>query len=379
MKKPRRVDEFEQVYERWRRREVTQAQAASQLGISVRTFRRHVRRYEAAGLAGLKDGRGSRSYIGASPDEIASLVTLYAEHYASWSVGAFHREYRDGHGGKRSYFWVRRHLQAAGLVPKCTRGAPQRARRGQPLIEGVLLRQEAIRSGWVPTETWDLALTVDEATSRVHSGFFVDEHSIWAGFGGVRETVLSKGLFARIGATWAADCRSCPRPTQFGRAMTELGIEIVPAFPKWARSGRNRILAVVRNCLPLQLRQEGISERPHANHFLKGYWPRFNEAFSASAEGTRFEPLLPGMRAALNGALCLKERLEVDSGNCVAYQGRKLQVPDRGKSDRVDREVEIRKFEDGSMEVWRDGRPLGRYSAAGNLVRCDDGDEERDL
>lgn len=379
MKKPRRVDDFEQVHERWRRREVTQAQAASLLGISVRTFRRHVRRYEAAGLEGLKDGRGSRSDIGASPDEIASLVTLYAEHYASWSVSAFHREYRDRHGGKRSYSWVRRHLQAAGLVPKCTRGEPQRTRRGQPLIEGVLLRQEAIRNEWVPKGAWNLVVTVDGATNRVYSGFFVDEHTIWAGFRGVRETVLSEGLFSRIGATWARDCWSNPRPTQFGRAMTELGIEVVSAFPKWARSDRNRILTVVRDCLLLQLRQEGISERPHANHFLNGYWPRFNEAFSASAEGTRFEPLLPGMRATLNGALCLKERLEVDSGNCVAYQGRKLQVPDQGKSDRRDRKVEMRRFEDGSMEVWHSGRPMAWYSADGNLTRCDDRDEERDL
>ena len=305
MKKPRLVDEFEQVYERWRRREVTQAQAASLLGRSARTFRRYVRRYEAAGLEGLKDGRGSGSDIGASPDEIASLVTLYAEHYASWSVSAFHRDYRNRYGGKRSYFWVRRHLQAAGLVPKCTRGAPPRVRREQPLIEGVLMRQEAIRNEWVPKGTWNLVVTVDAATNRVYTGFFVDEHTIWEGFRGVRETVLSKGLFARIGATWAPDCRGDPRPTQFGRAMTELGIEVVPAFPKWAQSDRNRILAVMRNCLPQQLRQERIDERRQANRFLSRYWPRFNKAFSASAEGERFEPLLPGMRAALDGALCL--------------------------------------------------------------------------
>ena len=149
VKKPRLVDQFEQIYERWRRREVTQAQAAGLLGMSVRTFRRYVRRYEAAGLEGLVDGRVSRSGLRASPDEVASLVTFYAEHFASWGVGAFYREYRDRHSGKRSYSWVLRHLQVAGLVPKEFRGAPQRARRKQQLIEGVLLRQEAIRNEWV--------------------------------------------------------------------------------------------------------------------------------------------------------------------------------------------------------------------------------------
>jgi len=304
-------------------------------------------------------------------------VTLYAEHYASWSMAAFHREYRDRHGGKRSYSWVRRHLQAAGLVPKRAREAPPHVRREQPLIEGVLVRQEAIRSEWVPKGVWDLVVTFDEATSRVYSGFFVNEHTICAGFRGVRETVLTEGLFERIGATWAPDCWTSPRPTQFGRAMVELGVDVVPAFPKWGRSGRNRTLAVMRNCLRQQLRRAGIGGRRRANRFLSRYWPKFNEAFSAPAEGERFESVLPGMRAALDGALCLKERLKVDVDNSVAYAGTKLQLPTRGKPDCRGREVEVRELEDGSIEVRYGGRPLGRCSANGSLVTSDDPEEER--
>ena len=370
------IDEFEQVYERWRRREVTQVEAAGLLGKSVRTFRRYVRRYEAAGMEGLADARVSRSGSGASPDEIALLATLYAEHYASWNMAAFHREYRDRHGGKRSYSWVRRQLRAAGLVPKRARRATPGTRRVQPPIEGVRVRQEVIRSEWVKGGVWDLVVTVDAATNRVYSGFFVDEHTVWAGFRGVCETVLSEGLFERIGATWAPDCWSSPRPTQFGRAMAELGIDVVPAFPKWAQSDRNRTLAVIRNCLRQQLRRAGIGERRRANRFLSGYWPRFNEAFSAPAEGEQFESVLTNMRAVLDGVLCLKERLQVGVDNCVAYAGRKLQLPTRGKPDCRGREVEVRELEDGSMEVRYEGRTLGRYSADGSLVACNDPAED---
>lgn len=373
VKESRLFDEFEQIYPRWRRGEVTQVRAAALLGTSVRTFRRNVRRFEDAGPEGLVDGRASGRGDGATADEVALLVTLYAERYGSWSVAAFHREYRAGHGGKRSYSWVRRHLQAAGLVRKRVRGAPQRIRREQPPIEGLLLLQEAIRNEWVPKGTWDLVVTFDEATNRVYSGFFVDELTVWAGFRGVREAVLSHGLFASVGATWAPDCRSSPRRTQFGRAMADLGIEVVPAFPKWARSDRNRILTVMRNCLPPQLRQEGTGERRQANRFLNRYWPRFNEAFSVPAEGSRFDPLLPGMRAAVDGALCLKERVEVDSDSCVAYRGRRLQLPAPGELDYRGREVEVREFEAGGMEVRYGGRPLGRYSADGTLARRYDG------
>ena len=50
-----RMKRFEEVYDRWRRRRITQALAANVLGVTARTFRRWVVRYETGGLAALKD------------------------------------------------------------------------------------------------------------------------------------------------------------------------------------------------------------------------------------------------------------------------------------------------------------------------------------
>ena len=52
-----RMARFEEIYERWCRKRVTQAWAASVLGVTDRTFRRWVVPYEAGGLAALKDKR----------------------------------------------------------------------------------------------------------------------------------------------------------------------------------------------------------------------------------------------------------------------------------------------------------------------------------
>ena len=46
---------FEESYERWQTKQLTQEEAAQLLGISSRTFRRHVESYEEAGLEGLLD------------------------------------------------------------------------------------------------------------------------------------------------------------------------------------------------------------------------------------------------------------------------------------------------------------------------------------
>jgi len=48
---------FEEAYGVWRKRELTQEQATSLLGVSAMTFRRYISSYEEEGLEGLFDRR----------------------------------------------------------------------------------------------------------------------------------------------------------------------------------------------------------------------------------------------------------------------------------------------------------------------------------
>ena len=113
MLRERRMARFEEIYERWRRKRVTQAWAASVLGVTDRTFRRWVVRYEAGGLAALKDKRvAGPSPRRASPEEVAALEALYRDGCAGWNVLHFYHEvYAGEQGGARSYTWVKSRLQ----------------------------------------------------------------------------------------------------------------------------------------------------------------------------------------------------------------------------------------------------------------------------
>ena len=52
-----RMNQFKRVYDRWKHKKVTQKEAAEQLGITERTFRRYVVRYRDEGTEGLLDRR----------------------------------------------------------------------------------------------------------------------------------------------------------------------------------------------------------------------------------------------------------------------------------------------------------------------------------
>ena len=240
-----RMEAFERVYGLWRRRRLVQRQAAGLLRMSERTFRRWVARYEAEGPAGLRDRRLGRSARRAPCEEEAALEALYQDGHEGWNVRHFYDEvYVAEHRGGRSYTWVKNRLQEAGLVKKGRRKGPHRERRDPKPAAGQMLHQHASTHAWVPGESWDLVVTMDDATGEVLSGFFVEEEGTWSSFRGVRETVEARGLFDSLYADRGSHYWHTPKaggkvdegnPTQFGRAMAELGIGMIAGYSPQAR------------------------------------------------------------------------------------------------------------------------------------------------
>ena len=120
-------------------------------------------------------------------------------------------------------------------------------------------------------------------------------------------------------------------PTQFGRAMAELGIEMIAGYSPQARGRSERLFGTLQGRLPQELAQAEITGIDAANEFLKAFWPRFNASFAVEPKESEsaFSPLLPSLKAKLPDVLCLKEERTVGNDNCVAYKGRTLQIPPR--------------------------------------------------
>ena len=209
-------------------------------------------------------------------------------------------------------------------------------------------------------------MTSDNATGRVYSGFFVDRHTIWACFRGIREVLTTKGYFLAISVPWASDRRRKRSLAQFGRIMEDLLIEVEQACSSSASMQHNRVLRTLRWVLPQHLARAEATIREDANTFLCRYWKTFNEAFAVEGQDDVFDPLHPCSLAKLDDSLCLKESVIVGCDNRVRYAGRDLQIPDREGERRVSyqgQEVEIREFEDGSLAIVSGGKEvLGRLS-----------------
>lgn len=366
-----RMLRFEEAFAGWTEKRLTQEEAARLLGVCARTFRRYVDRFEDGGLDGLADKRLSQVSSRCAPtDEVLRLETLYRESYQGWSVAHFHDMYRDRHAGERSYTWVKNRLQAAGLVSKGKRRGTPRRKRDRAPIPGLLLHQDGSPHEWVAGAQWDLIVTMDDATSEVYSGFFVEEEGTWSSFRGVRETLSKRGLFSSLYTDRGSHYWHTPvaggkvdkaNPTQFGRAMAELGVEMIPAYSPEARGRSERWFETVQGRLPKELALEGIAAMPEANAYLReSFWPRMNRRFGveAAAPGSAFVPLGD---VGLDDILCLKAERTVTRDNCVDYRGRQLQLPVGHGRHYVKRRVRVHEHADGTLSVFHGPRRLARY------------------
>ena len=373
-----RLMKFEEVYGRTRAGTLSQEEAAEILGISERTFRRWRGRFEADGAEGLYDRRlGKVSARRAAVDEVMTVLELFDTRYWDFGVKHLHETLVAEHGFRRSYNWLRITLQAHGRVrPAPRRGAHRRKRPRRPMV-GMMLHQDGSRHEWIAAETWDLIVTMDDASSEIYSAFFVAEEGTMSTFRGLQAVITERGLFCSLYADRGSHYWHTPEaggpvdkdnPTQVGRALAQLGIELIPAYSPEARGRSERMFGTLQRRLPQELRVAGIATMEAANRFLADvYLPRHNACFARTPEdaGAAFVPFAGN----IEDILCIQEERVVGNDNTVRYKNRTLQIPaDRHRHHYVKATVRVHEYPDGGLAVFHGPRRLASYAADGTLV-----------
>jgi len=86
---------FEEAYQTWTEGKLSQEKAAAILGVSSRTFRRYINRYEEGGVEGLLDRRLTQASFRRAPvDEVMAVTDLYASRHRGWNVKHFYTWYQ---------------------------------------------------------------------------------------------------------------------------------------------------------------------------------------------------------------------------------------------------------------------------------------------
>jgi hypothetical protein len=232
------------------------------LGVCERQFRRQCRRYESEGIDGLIDLRlGQLSSRRAPVDEVVRLVAQYRHRYRGWTAKHFYSKYRE-QKGRRSYNFVRLTLQREGVVNQAKRRASAQTRAqaahrhdaAPGRLPPPMVARPAARSD---RDRGDL-LGLTGGRRRHHESF-----------AGVAAVIAHHGLFNSLytdrgshywHTTHVGGKVDRVDLTQFGRAMTQLGIEMITAYSPEARGRSERAFGTLQDRLPKELLDAAITE-----------------------------------------------------------------------------------------------------------------------
>src|SRR5215469_4695318 len=347
-------------------RKITWFQAAEILGFTDRHLRRIRERYQEFGYDGLCNRRLGRPSPKRVPlATVEKVLGLYREKYFDLNVQHFHEKLQEKHQIELSYTWVKTALQGAGLV----------ARARRPLA-GMLVHIDGSRHQWFQDERWyDLIVILDDATSEIYYAQFTEEESTLTVMAGLKEVVEGKGAFCALYSDRGSHFWLTPktggkvdphRLTQVGRALRELGVQMIPAYSPQARGRSERNFGTWQGRLPQELRLRGIRSLEAANRFLREHYiVEFNAHFQVPA-AERGSAFVRRSSRDLDLIFALQFVRTVNRDNTVSIQNLRLQIePVRWRATLAGCTVTVHQHLDGTFTITHGPQRLGHYSAEG--------------
>ena len=328
-------------------------------GVSLRLTRRK-------GVAAVAHGLRGRKPANATPEPVATAVVHLAHTRYSGTNHTHLSELlseRDGIDIGRTT--LRRILVNAGLSsPRRRRQPKHRVRRQRMPRQGMLIQMDGSFHRWLGEDgpQFTILFAVDDATGTVVNALFcehADAHSYFLLIHGlVQHLGLPVALYTdRHGVFRHTPGSGLPgMPTQFSRAMEELGIQMIFALSPQAKGRVERTAGTFQDRLVTELRLAGASSIGEANRVLEQFLPRFNQRFPVPPQHPEpaFRPLNPEL--CLEQVLCFKHRRKVARDNTVRFQLHTLQLlPSPERPSYAGAAVEVLERLDGGLSVRHEG------------------------
>ena len=376
VKEHRRVSVIRQT----REKKLTQVKAGTLLGLTPRHIRRLIERVAQAGDQGLAHrGRGKPSNRQIPEKVQTKALTLYAQRYGDVGPTLAAEKLAERHGITISAETVRGWLLAKGVTHFQRRKRPHRAWRERKAHVGELLQLDGSHHDWLEGRGPRCVLMayIDDASSRVLARFYEYEGTIPA-MDSFRRYVTRYGIPLAVYADRHTTYQSPAKPTveeqlagreplsQFGRALSELGVELIPAHSPQAKGRVERLFKTVQDRLVKELRLAGVSTLEAANRFLDGYLPIYNRRFSVQpAQPADLHRPRPASRE-LDRSLCIKTTRCLRRDWTVAHHGHLSQVQTNIRATHVQVEERV----EGTRRMTHHGRPLALHAITSRPMKA---------
>ncbi len=272
-------------------RRLTQAQAAEQLGLSVRQVERLCRELRVEGAPGLVSKKRGRTSNRTLPSELRDrALELIQSRYHDFGPTLAAEKLRELHDVIVSVETLRKWMMDAELwVPRRERIGRVYQPRHRRSCLGELIQIDGCDHEWFEQRAprCTLLVYVDDATSRLMELRFVDSESTFDYFASTQRYLERHGKpvafysdRATIFRTGGSEKRREGSSTQFSRALSELNIDIICANTPQAKGRVERAHLTLQDRLVKELRLRGISTPEAANAYAPEFMEDYNKRFA---------------------------------------------------------------------------------------------------
>lgn len=339
---------------------MTQREAAHLISLSERQIRRIVQRIREEGDEGIRHkARGRQSKRRLSRKLKERIISLYRTVYTGFGPTLFTEKLEEREGIAVSRETVRTWLMEEDLWKKHRKRQAHRQWRERKDHCGSMLQMDGSHHDWFEDRGPECVFMgyIDDASGRVFGRFYEYEGTIPA-MDSFRRYVKKYGLPMKVYLDKHTTYKSPSAPTpedelagtepvsEFGRALQELGVELIHACSPQAKGRIERLFKTLQDRLVKEMRLSGISTIGEANRFLVSYLPRYNRRFAVSPK-KRGDLHRPVEGRDLDAALCIKTERTVRNDRVIQHNRRLYQIENRITMKKVVVEDRI----DGTMGI----------------------------
>jgi len=344
-------------------RRMTQAQAAASLQRSERQIRRMLRAFEAEGAAGLVSKRRGRRPANRIPTAYEeAVVELVRQHYHDFGPTFALEKLQEQYDVRVSTETLRQWMIRAAIWQ--TR-AERKKRIQQPRHRrdcyGELVQIDGCDHHWFEDRgpRCVLLVYVDDATSKLMALHMCVSESAFSYFRATRTYLEQHGKPVALYSDKAGVFRvNSKRPkagdrfTQFGRAMSDLNIDIICANTPAAKGRVERAHLTLQDRLVKELRLHGICTMDDANAYLPEFMDDYNRRFGRVARNDHDAHRPLHRRDNLDDIFTWQEGRTV-TGQLTLHHKRTMYIlePTEAAKRAAKKRVTVVEYEDGEVSI----------------------------
>ena len=345
-----------------------QVEAANVLELSVRQIGRLVRRIESEGDVGVVHRlRGKASNFRIGDDKRKKVIDLYRVKYKGFGPTLFCEKLTEDEDLKLSAETVRQLLIGSGDWAKRRKVRKHRQWRERSGHYGQMQQMDGSHHDWLEGRgPWLVLMAyIDDATGRVHGRFYDYEGTVPA-MDSFRRYVRKYGVPQSVYLDKHTTYKSTAKLTiedelngrnpksQFERALSELGVNVIHANSPQAKGRVERLFKTLQDRLVKEMRLRGIKTKEEANKFLEIYFPKHSKKFGVIAREREDMHIKLPAGTNLERILCIKTERTLRNDFTVSKDKKVYQVLEAVKADKVMLEERI----DGSLRLYCNNESL---------------------